>query len=95
MYWKEINLLILNMRRRRMSRAWPSLLIHPDSKVQGANMGPPWVLSAPDGPHVGPINLAIGADALEVSNFSGVSQGPLGMSDLAQPFVVLIIYVNI
>ena len=24
----------------------------PDNKVQGANMGPTWVLSAPDGPHV-------------------------------------------
>ena len=32
---------------------------HPDSKVHGANMGPTWVLSAPDGPHVGPMNLAI------------------------------------
>ena len=31
----------------------------PDSKVYGANMGPTWVLSAPDGPHVGPMNLAI------------------------------------
>ena len=31
----------------------------PDSKVHGANMGPNWVLSAPDGPHVGPMNLAI------------------------------------
>ena len=31
----------------------------PDSKVHGANMRPTWVLSAPDGPHVGPINLAI------------------------------------
>ena len=29
----------------------------PDSKVHGANMGPTWVLSAPDGPHVGPMNL--------------------------------------
>ena len=29
------------------------------SKVNGANMGPTWVLSAPDGPHVGPMNLAI------------------------------------
>ena len=33
--------------------------MHPDSKVHGANMGPTWVLSAPDGPHVGPMNLAI------------------------------------
>ena len=31
----------------------------PDSKVYGANMGPTWVLSAPDGPHVGPMNLGI------------------------------------
>ena len=30
-----------------------------DSKVHAANMGPTWVLSAPDGPHVGPMNLAI------------------------------------
>ena len=33
----------------------------PDSKVQGANMGPTWVLSAPDGPHFGPMNLGIRA----------------------------------
>ena len=32
---------------------------YPDSKVHGANMGLTWVLSAPDGPHVGPMNLAI------------------------------------
>ena len=32
---------------------------YPDSKVHGANMGPTWVLSAPDEPHVGPMNLAI------------------------------------
>ena len=32
---------------------------YPDSKVHGTNMGPTWVLSAPDRPHVGPINLAI------------------------------------
>ena len=31
----------------------------PDTMVHGANMGPTWVLSAPDGPHVGPMNLAI------------------------------------
>ena len=31
----------------------------PDSKVHGANMLPTWFLSAPDGPHVGPMNLAI------------------------------------
>ena len=32
---------------------------YPDNKVHGANMGPTWVLSAPDGPHVGPIHIAI------------------------------------
>ena len=26
-----------------------------DSKLHGTNMGPTWVLSAPDGPHVGPM----------------------------------------
>ena len=31
----------------------------PDNKVHGANMGLTWVLSAPDGPHVGPMNHAI------------------------------------
>ena len=31
----------------------------PDSKVHGADMGPTWVLSAPDGPHAGPLSLAI------------------------------------
>ena len=33
--------------------------IYPNSKVHGANMEPTWVLPAPDGPHVGPMNLAI------------------------------------
>ena len=31
----------------------------PESKVLGANIGPNWVPSAPDGPHVGLMNLAI------------------------------------
>ena len=30
-----------------------------DSKVHVANMGPTWVLSAPGGPHIGSMNLAI------------------------------------
>ena len=33
--------------------------VYPDYKVHGVNMGPTWVLSAPDGPHVGSINFAI------------------------------------
>ena len=35
------------------------LINYPDSKVHGANMGSTWVLSSPDGPHVGPMNRAI------------------------------------
>ena len=34
--------------------------VYSDSKVHGANTGSIWVLSAPDGPHVGPINFVIG-----------------------------------
>ena len=40
-----------------------------DSKVHGANMGPTWVLLAPDGPHVGPMNFAIKADILQATMF--------------------------
>ena len=44
----------------RMSGLWRQTITRsfPDSKVYGANMGPTWDLSAPDGPHVGPMNLA-------------------------------------
>ena len=45
----------------------PQWLSHPDSKVHGANMGPTWLLSAPDGPHVGPMNLAIRANTCETT----------------------------
>ena len=40
----------------------PLLLTYLDSKVHGANMAPTWVLSAPDGTHVGPMNHAIRVD---------------------------------
>ena len=33
----------------------------PHINVHGANMGPTWVMLASDGPHVGPLNLAIRA----------------------------------
>ena len=42
------------------------LMYIPDSRVHGANMGPTWVLSAPDGPHVGLINLAIRDDYFHI-----------------------------
>ena len=35
--------------------------IHPDSKVNGAHMGPIWGRQDPGGPHLGPINFAIWA----------------------------------
>ena len=35
------------------------MIVIPDSKVHGVNMGPTWVLSAPDGPHVGRMNIAL------------------------------------
>ena len=40
---------------------------YPDSEVHGGNMGPTWVLSAPDGPHVGPMNLVIRVDDVSES----------------------------
>ena len=44
----------------RVGKLWQhSAMFFPDSKVHGANMGPTWVLSAPCGPHVGPMNLTI------------------------------------
>ena len=42
-----------------ISTNYATLSHNPDCKVHGANMGPTWVLLAPDGPHVGPMNLAI------------------------------------
>ena len=38
---------------------------YPDNKVHGANMRPTWVLSAPDGPHVGHVNNAFRVDGVE------------------------------
>ena len=38
---------------------FPLLIIFPDSKVHGANMGPIWAQQDPGGPHVGPMNFAI------------------------------------
>ena len=35
------------------------LILNTDSKVHGAKMRSTWVLSGPEGPHVGPMNLAI------------------------------------
>ena len=48
--------------------------VFPDSKVHGANMGPIWVLSAPDGPHVGPMNLAIRVHSTTAKVVSNLKQ---------------------
>ena len=48
--------------RQCIGRGSLSINRYPDGKVHGANMGPTWVLLAPDGPHVGPMNLAIRVD---------------------------------
>ena len=47
--------------------------ICPDNKVHGANMGPTWVLSAPGGPHVGPMNLARRVSETEKSFVQNIS----------------------
>ena len=67
----DVELPLVNGRQTKMFIHQPIILIlkaatvimlwdiFPDSKVHGANVGPTWVLSAPDGPHDGPMNLAI------------------------------------
>ena len=54
----------------------------PDSKIHGANMGPTWVPSDPDGPHVGPMNLAI-RDVYEVGKKNSLT---LGLSMIQNSF---------
>ena len=57
-------------------KLYPHLILQsPDSKIHGANMGPTWVLSAPDGPHVGPMNLAIRAVTWEQHEQKGCEPG--------------------
>ena len=62
----SIALLMYKMTKCMMPSLFENMFIktcdvhdYPDSKVHGVNMGPIWVLSAPDGLHVGPTNLAI------------------------------------
>ena len=45
--------------RQQSENLWNLYYEYPDSKVHGVNMGPTWVLSAPDGPQVGPMNFVI------------------------------------
>ena len=43
-----------------MGWSWSYAGIHTNNSPDSKNMGPTWVLLAPDGAHVGPMNLAIG-----------------------------------
>ena len=79
----------------------------PDSKVHGANTGPIWVLSAPDGPHVGPINLAIRVHwqlpellrgvihHIWYKGFRGVNVGPFTGLYGSGPFLIMTYWVFI
>ena len=43
-----------------LGQRWTNITnIAQKAQVHGANVGPTWVLTAPDGPHAGPMNLAI------------------------------------
>ena len=58
----------------RVNRAkhWPdSELSYPDSKVHATNMGPIWGQQDPDGPHVGPMNLANWGHSISISHPPG------------------------
>ena len=58
-------------RTKKRNSRWTDIVQNrPNSKVHGANMGPTWVLSAPGGPHVGPMNLAIRALSLQFRSVS-------------------------
>ena len=57
---------------------------YPDSKVHGPIMGPTWILSAPDGPHVGPMDLLSGKSRKILCNGcdSWCHPGPAGHCSL-------------
>ena len=61
--WQKLTVLYDKPNFRRNSpvadRTTSTINHFPDRKVHGAIMGLIWVLSAPDGPHVGPMNLDV------------------------------------
>ena len=69
--WRIVHMLLWNITHDLFNPHWNILnsgdalltqiakFTRPTWGQHGANMGPTWVLSAPDGPHVGPMNLAI------------------------------------
>ena len=63
----------------------------PDSKVDGTNMGPTWVLSAPDGSHVGPMHLAIRVGTYSVYTLKKKSPDAKFLLTLMTPKIALMI----
>ena len=74
LWWKDGLIFYINKAHilRVLNMRWCKMITVPDSKVHGVNMGPTWVLSAPDGPHVGPTNLAI-RGVIDMSRLEEVS----------------------
>ena len=73
LYWAYDYISMLELKSIRVSKGGR----YPDSKFHGANMGPTRVLPAPDGPHVGPMNLGYRVDTKEAQNpvFHSISIG--------------------
>ena len=62
---------------------WGRSIRHiPDSKVHGANTGPTWVLLAPDGFHVGPMNLAVRDNLVAIAGAAILVPMPVMQSSL-------------
>ena len=61
---------------------------HPDSKVHGTNRGLTLVLVAPDGTHVGPMNLAIRASQALSSEYNTVFHTDTKMSYHEMPNIM-------
>ena len=68
----------------------------PDSKDHGTYMGPTWVLSAPGGPHVGSVVLAIWAIsmaiAIESTTILVTVPGPPLLTDINWAITSIITY---
>ena len=68
----------------------------PDSKVHGANMGHTWVLSAPDGPHVGPMNLAIrGSTVTDDDEKQELPSSHMTLAHIPHPYPPPLLYIFI
>ena len=57
-------------------------------------MGPTWVLSAPDGPHVGPMNLAMRAPLLQMKAIIWTNAGLLLIGPLKTNFRDILIKIK-